>query len=59
MWQIPVEEINKLLDNEMDLLRLDDISRIDKVSHTKMREIMTVEDKPYITDTTEKEQLCW
>jgi hypothetical protein len=43
----------------MDLLRLADISRIDKVRNTKMREIMTVEDKPYISDTTEKEQLCW
>jgi hypothetical protein len=39
VWQTPVEEINKLLANEMDLLRLADISRMDKVRHIKMRKI--------------------
>jgi hypothetical protein len=42
MWQILMEDVNKLLANKMDLLKLADISTIDKVGRIKMREIMTV-----------------
>jgi hypothetical protein len=49
--------MSKLLATKMDFLRrLVGISRMDKVRHIKIKEIMIVEDKPDIIDSTEKKQ---
>jgi hypothetical protein len=53
-------KMNKLLTAETDFQRRwAGVSRIDKVSNIKVREIMRVQDKTDIRYTIEKKRLCW
>jgi hypothetical protein len=60
VWQIPTREINKILSTEMDVLRRSARkSRMERIKNEHIKEIMGVNGKPDIIDTTEKKRLQW
>jgi hypothetical protein len=60
VWQIPTREVNKILSTEMDVLRRSARkSRLERIRNENIKEIMEVQGKPDIIDSTEKKILQW
>ena len=60
VWQIPTEEINKILSTEMNVLRRSARkSRTERIKNEHIKEIMSVKGKPDVINIIQQERLQW